>query len=166
MTFRTTRDASPRRLLPVYRGATTGRRCCPSFCCSPSPWKPGTMENSNGLRDYLANGADLRVHPAEHVPEVDNERDIRRWRVLGDRTPGKHFRAPLTSQNQSVLQRCLEPTRAKLDWYSHSADSAGHRHAVWETCSYRACTLRCSLSSTPAAHEPAPAPLRHTIRVP
>ena len=76
------------------------------FCDSRSPWQRGSNENTNGLlRDYFPKGTDLRVHPAEHLLDIENELNNRPRRVLDDCSPTALFDALLPSPPHTALQR-------------------------------------------------------------
>jgi IS30 family transposase len=75
-------------------------------CDSHSPWQRASNENTNGLlRDYCAKSTDLSVHSREHLLAVEMELNSRPRHVLDGHTPAGLFETPLTSQNQSMLQR-------------------------------------------------------------
>ena len=89
------------------------------FCDSRSPWQRGSNENTNGLlRDYFPKGVTLIDHSPQHLLAVENELNRRPRMVLQDRCPADLFAALLASSGPSVLRRCLEPTPARLAWFS------------------------------------------------
>jgi IS30 family transposase len=76
------------------------------FCDPHAPGQRGSNENTNGLlRDYFPKGTDLRVHPAEHLLDIENELNNRPRRVLDDCSPTALFDALLPSPPHTALQR-------------------------------------------------------------